>query len=168
MARHTGAVDFCTAIAGKLGERIVHHTSRDPADVFTGFRTPAAHRTIITASDRAFCHRGVNATDHTGRPGPISVRATMRDLRSIIATEPRIPAAACGALSGDTAGAITGTLLRYNFSGRLPVTIEEIHLAASAPPTRISPSAQPQQHSTAWATLRKSVLQRCRSTRCGL
>ena len=37
---------------------------------------------------------GKNAADHTGSPGPTSVRASLRSRRSMIATEPRMPAAA--------------------------------------------------------------------------
>ena len=51
---------------------------------------------------------GRNATDHTGRPGPTSVRASLRALRSITATEPRMPAAATSAPSGETLSEITG------------------------------------------------------------
>src|SRR6185295_16520110 len=51
---------------------------------------------------------GKNATDHTGRPGPTRVRASLRVLRSITATEPRMPAAATNAPSRETANAITG------------------------------------------------------------
>ena len=51
---------------------------------------------------------GKNATDHTGRPGPISVRASLCVLRSMIATEPRMPAAAISLPSGETATAMIG------------------------------------------------------------
>ena len=51
---------------------------------------------------------GRNATDHTGSPGPTSVRARSRVLRSITATEPPIPAAANHAPSGEIASEITG------------------------------------------------------------
>ena len=51
---------------------------------------------------------GRNATDHTGNPGPISVRARARALRSITATDPPMPAAASSAPSGEIAIEITG------------------------------------------------------------
>ena len=51
---------------------------------------------------------GTNATDHTGSPGPTSVRASLRLARSITATEPRMPAAATSAPSRESASAING------------------------------------------------------------
>ncbi len=51
---------------------------------------------------------GKNATDHTGSPGPTSVRESLRALRSITATEPRMPAAATSLPSGEIASAMIG------------------------------------------------------------
>ena len=51
---------------------------------------------------------GMNDTDHTGSPGPTSVRASARVLRSMIATDPPMLAAAASAPSGETASEITG------------------------------------------------------------
>ena len=59
----------------------------------------AAGRFVRTPWDR---------TDHTGKPGPTSVCASLRVLRSITATEPRIPAAATRLPSGEMATAIIG------------------------------------------------------------
>ena len=51
---------------------------------------------------------GKNATDHTGNPGPTNVCASLRVLRSITATEPRMPAAATRLPSGEMAIAMIG------------------------------------------------------------
>jgi len=51
---------------------------------------------------------GKNATDQTGDPGPTGVCSSLRALRSMIATEPRMPAAATSAPSREIASVITG------------------------------------------------------------
>ena len=51
---------------------------------------------------------GKKATDQTGNPGPTSVRSIVRVLRSMIATDPRMPAAAIRAPSGDSESEMTG------------------------------------------------------------
>src|SRR3954468_1248983 len=82
---------------------------------------------------------GRNATDHTGNPGPTSVRARLRVLRSITATAPPMPAAATHAPSGEIAIEITGRGLLSTSPARAPSFLRKYSLP-SAPPTAISPS----------------------------
>ncbi len=75
---------------------------------------------------------GKKATDHTGRPGPISVRTSLRALRSITATEPRMPAAAIElAVARD--GELDDRRRRgFDLAAHFAGGREEEHLAAGA------------------------------------
>ncbi len=75
---------------------------------------------------------GKNATDHTGRPGPTKVCVTVRVARSMIATEPRMPAAATRVPSGEIASAITGVGDACRLPSTSPAGDEEIQLSVGA------------------------------------
>ena len=75
---------------------------------------------------------GKNATDQTGRPGPTSVRASLRAARSTIATEPRMPAAATSLPSGETATAMIGVGAASICALRSPRGCAKIDLAVGA------------------------------------
>ena len=75
---------------------------------------------------------GKNATDQTGRPGPTSVRASLRAARSTIATEPRMPAAAISVPSRETATAMIGVWPASISPLQLAARREEIDLAVGA------------------------------------
>ena len=75
---------------------------------------------------------GKNATDHTGRPGPTSVRSSLRVARSMIATEPRMPAAAMSLPSGEIATAMIGHGADLDLAFELAGGGEEIDLAIGA------------------------------------
>ena len=84
---------------------------------------------------------GKNATDQTGNPGPTSVRAMLRLLRSMIATEPRMPAAATSAPSGETASEMIGdSMAATSISLVFSPGGDEIDTRRSAPAAAISPS----------------------------
>ena len=82
---------------------------------------------------------GRNATDHTGNPGPTSVRARSRVLRSITPTDPPMLAAATSAPSGEIAIEITGLGPAATSPARAPPGDRKYTLP-SAPPVAISPS----------------------------
>ena len=82
---------------------------------------------------------GRNATDQTGSPGPTSVRARLRALRSITATAPPMLAAATCAPFGEIAIEITGRGTAATSPARAPSAARKYTLP-SAPPTAISPS----------------------------
>src|SRR6185369_14588725 len=82
---------------------------------------------------------GRNATDHTGRPGPTKVRASLRPLRSITATEPRMPAAATSAPSADTATEMIGVDEACSSAFTSPAALRKYTMPL-APAATISPS----------------------------
>ncbi len=94
-------INLGAGIARIRRERIACRRHRDRADASPV--TASQRRTSRSAPPVSIVRlSGRNATDHTGRPGPTSVRASLRSLRSMTATEPRMPAAATSAPSADT------------------------------------------------------------------
>src|SRR5260221_7407519 len=81
---------------------------------------------------------GRNATDQTGSPGPTSVFARPRVLRSITATDPPMLAAATHAPSGEIAIEIIGFGPAATSPATAPAAVRKQTLP-SAPPTAISP-----------------------------
>ena len=72
---------------------------------------------------------GKNATDQTGKPGPTNVCASLRLLRSITATEPRMPAAATRLPVGRDCDSDDGRRRCFDFGKNVAARRQEVNLA---------------------------------------
>jgi hypothetical protein len=107
MAGDTGAKDLRAAVAGIGGERISRRLQQNRIDRLARRRVPAPDDVVSAAGEqRAAVGQERHRPDR--QPGPTSVRASVRALRSITATVPPMPAAATSAPSGEIAIEITG------------------------------------------------------------
>ena len=131
VAGDAGAEHLRTGIAGIGRQRIVGApTTTAPI----GSPLIASQRRMVRSAPPVNNVRlsGKNATDHTGRPGPTSVRSSLRVLRSITATEPRMPAAATSLPSGEIATAMIGVGEACRSPRNLALRRQEIDFAVGA------------------------------------
>ena len=94
VAGDAGAVHLGAGIAGVSGERILRRAHRDRADVIAGHGVPAPDHAVGAAGEQGAAVGQERDRPHRQARTDQRARELARRLRSITATEPRMPAAA--------------------------------------------------------------------------